>query len=85
MKVQLQHDQAQYLITRLSLVAKEGQKVRGQLRKLEGILWNKSDKDSAKGSEYFKNLNLIRTAIRESKEEEAKVNAIIRQLRKVNY
>lgn len=85
MKVQLQHNQAQYLITRLSLVASQEQSVRGQLRKLEGILWNKSDKDSDKGSQYFEDLNLVRDAIRQSKEEEAKINGIIRQLRKVNY
>lgn len=83
MQVTLTQSQAQYLVTRLSLVAQAEQDYRRQMRQMEGIAWSGSDKDSPNGDVYFKGLNTIRDNIRESKAEEAKINECIRQLRKV--
>ena len=85
MKATLTQRQAQFLITRLSQVAKGEQTIRQSLRRFEGELWNNSDKDSAEGEAFFYKLNLVRDGIRQSKLEEAKLNDIIRSLRKVTF
>lgn len=82
-QVILSHKQAQYLLTRLSLVAAEEQGVRKAMRNMEGALWARSDKSDEETEAYFKSLNHVRNGIRESKKEEAKLNKIIQQLRKV--
>lgn len=85
MQVTLTQSQAQYLVTRLSLVAQTEQNYRRQMRELEGVAWTYSDKDSPNGQVYFDSLNVIRDNIRTSKAEESKINECIRQLRKVRY
>lgn len=84
MQVKLTHQQAQYLITRLSLVAAEEQNYRVQIKRVESIYWNLCDKDNPDSSEHFKTLNSARNLVRESKQEEAKINDVIRSLRKVS-
>lgn len=83
MQATLSQAQAQYLVTRLSMVAQSEQEYRRQMRQMEGLAWSGSDKDSPNGDIYFKGLNGIRDNIRASKAEEAKINECIRQLRKV--
>lgn len=83
MQATLTQRQAQYLVTRLSMVAQAEQEYRQALRRLEGISWAGSDKDMPGGEAHFNNLNTIRDNIRASKSEEAKINECIRQLRKV--
>lgn len=50
-----------------------------------GIAWATADKDQPYGTQSFENLNVIRDNIRDSKTEEAKLNDIIRSLRKVTF
>ena len=83
MQVNISQSQAQYLVTRLSIVAQGEQEYRKQMRYWEGVMWSKSDKEAPNGDLYFEELNTVRDSIRESKIEEAKINAVIRQLRKV--
>lgn len=83
MQATLSQRQAQYLVTRLSVVAQAEQQYRQTMRMLEGISWAGSDKDMPDGEAYFNRLNTIRDNIRDSKNEEAKLNECIRQLRKV--
>ena len=85
MKATLTQRQAQYLITRLSIVAQAEQGYRASMRYLEGMSWAASDKDQPDGPQSFDNLNKIRDNIRASKAEEAKLNDIIRSLRKVTF
>lgn len=84
MQVKLTHQQAQYLITRLSLVAAEEQSYRMQLKRVANLYWDMCDKNNPESSEHFKTLNAARNLVRESKQEEAKINAVIRSLRKVS-
>jgi hypothetical protein len=82
--VTLTQQQAQYLLSRLSMVAHEEQKYRSAQKKTARAVWNFADKDKPNGAEAFAILNQLRDDIRASRREEARINAVIRQLRTVN-
>lgn len=84
MQVKLTHQQAQYLITRLSIVAAVEQSYRRQLKHVANLYWDMCIKNNPESSQHFKTLNKARNLVRESKQEEAKINDVIRSLRKVS-
>jgi uncharacterized protein (DUF2225 family) len=80
--ITLNPQEAQLVVSILTQIAGIQQDYREQAKGLLNQAWTLSEKDTKEGQKWFKLLNFGKTRYRQSKVYEAKVNNLIRKIRK---
>ena len=80
--ITLNPQEAQLVVSILTQIAGIQQDYRQQTKGILNDAWGHSEKDTEDGQEWFKVLNKGKTRYRQSKAYEAKVNNLIRKIRK---